>query len=504
MKAETQALLEECRTALLQQSNERIAALLSEWLEGMIGEADMDEELDDLCLLLNYRVQSWGAHTSYATYTSWWEVEGYLDPSAGTFSCTNVASLRQRLLDMPLKQFDLVVELAYQARARGAELEGKPPLPTGPALLREMAAWLANPPPASGHRERRALPRAPVPLESQEERRQREREWATRACQQGYLVMSPNTPQSVIDAFRHWCKEHTHPYLWIKPYSPDQAMLFAQTKTAGDHLGKGVLERFQEQLPALSAPYLIRAQERGYQARLTWLSRRQVALEGILREDMEQAAQEVAVLWTSLLSEERQRAEEQAALLRAALEPMWKRELQQWREAGQPPELPLLPEEVVLPAEWEALFTRDQLAAFLAFLASPARPREPKALLAQQVEERLKTDPAARAQFFEVFRRELAVAPWELEALLECTPTERKRWTEEGKLPVLDRRSFRKTGYRGEYPVFDRRVILSLPRTERDRWRAEHQALVKEHRKAGARAAANRRRAPSSTQVATS
>ena len=88
---------------------------------------------------------------------------------------------------------------------------------------------------------------------------------------------------------------------------------------------------------------------------------------------------------------------------------------------------------------------------------------------------------------------ELAVPPWELEVLLACTPSERKRWTEEGKLPVLDRRSFRKAGSRMEYPVFDRRVILSLPRSELDLWRAEHQALVIEHRKAGARAAAARR-----------
>src|SRR6266700_3081457 len=103
--------------------------------------------------------------------------------------------------------------------------------------------------------------------------------------------------------------------------------------------------------------------------------------------------------------------------------------------------------------------------------------------------------PLARAQFFEVFKRELAVPPWECETLLECTPTERKRWTEEGKLPVLDQRSFRKAGSRMEYPVFDRRVILGLPRAELDLWREEHQAIVKEHRRAGARAAAARRKA---------
>ncbi len=45
-----------------------------------------------------------------------------------------------------------------------------------------------------------------------------------------------------------------------------------------------------------------------------------------------------------------------------------------------------------------------------------------------------------------------------------------------------------------EHPVFDRRIILGLPRAEIDLWRAEYQALVKEHRKAGARAAAAKRK----------
>ena len=63
----------------------------------------------------------------------------------------------------------------------------------------------------------------------------------------------------------------------------------------------------------------------------------------------------------------------------AALEPMWKRDLDRLREPGQQPELPLLTEELVLPTEWDALFTREQLSAFLFFLESPVRPREPNA-----------------------------------------------------------------------------------------------------------------------------
>ncbi len=493
MKAETEALLHQCRTALVQQSDERIAALLAQWFELMIGDEGMDEELDDLCLLLDYHVQSWGAQISYATYTSWWEVEGYLEPSEGTFICADVASLRQRLLDMSIKQFGLVVELAYQARSMVAELEGEPHLPTGLALLREMTVWLAGAMPESEHAERRTLPRTHTRVESKEEWRRREQEQATQASRQGYLVVFPDTSHMVTDAFRHWCKEHAHPYIWIETRGGQQATLRAQTKTVVAREGGAVLARFQEQLPALAAPYIANAQARGYQARMTWISRRQVVLEGMLAEDAEPAAQEVVALWSGIMAEEKQRTAEQQALRLATLEPTWKRELKRLREQGQQLELPLLAEEMVLPTEWGALLTWEQLSAFLAFLELPTRSREPKATLVQRVQERLETDRTARAQFFEVFKRELAVPPWECETLLECTPTERKRWTEEGKLPVLDQRSFRKAGSQMEYPVFDRRVILGLPRAELDLWRAEHQALVKEHRRGGARAAAARR-----------
>lgn len=489
MKTAPKALLQQCRDALLQHSGEHIAALLGHWLEGMIGEEDLEEVLDDLCLLLHFRVLSWGSQHSYATYTSWWEVEGSLEPSEGTFFCAEVASLRQRLLDLPLKQFDLLVELAYQTRAREAELAGEPHPPTGPAGLRELATWLAGPLPAS-LAEQRPLPRTPHPPESPEERRLREQAWADQACQQGFLVRSPDTPQGVLDAFRLWCKAHAHPYFWVEPQGRAQATLRAQArKTVGWREAEALLARFREALPPLCHPYFARAEAQGFQARLIWFSRRHVALEGILAKDAEEAAREAVALWSALLAEERVRRAEQEELRRAELEPLWLRELKRWRDQG-PPDLPALPEEVVLPPEWETLFSRDQLSAFLASLGSPARSRDPKALLVQRALERLATEPTARARFFELFQRELAVPPWELEAALECTPTERKRWTEEGRLPVVERRGFRKPGRTLEYPVFDRRVVLGLSRAELERWRDEHQRLVQAHRRAGAEARA--------------
>src|SRR5262249_5525062 len=157
------------------------------------------------------------------------------------------------------------------------------------------------------------------------------------------------------------------------------------------------------------APYLAHAQVRGYQASLTWISRKQVALERIVAEDTESEARKVVALRAGLLAEERRRPADQEALHRAAPPPMPKREVKRMRGTGEQPELPLLTEVVTLPTEWDILFTREQLSAVLVFLESPARSRDPKAIVVQRVGERLEAGQTTRAQFFEVFKRELAV-----------------------------------------------------------------------------------------------
>ena len=150
---------------------------------------------------------------------------------------------------------------------------------------------------------------------------------------------------------------------------------------------------------------------------------------------------------------------------------------------------------MVLPDEWATLLSKEQLGAFLAFLQLPASSREIKANLVQHLLTRLEADSVARAQFFEVFALELAVPPWELETLLGCTTTERKRWTEEEKLPVLGYGSFRKAGSDHAYPLHDRRVILALTNSEIEAWRVEHQTRVRVRRQAAAQAAAANRKA---------
>src|ERR1700730_9591312 len=104
MKPETERLLQECRAALLQYSNEQINTLFLSWFELMLGEEHMDELLDDLCLLLGYGIHSTYSDQMYVTYTAWWEVEGSADLE-GEFVCLDVEALLQHLIAMPIKQF---------------------------------------------------------------------------------------------------------------------------------------------------------------------------------------------------------------------------------------------------------------------------------------------------------------------------------------------------------------------------------------------------------------
>jgi hypothetical protein len=111
----------------------------------------------------------------------------------------------------------------------------------------------------------------------------------------------------------------------------------AETEALLQECRTALLQQSNERMAALltqwfecmigTAPYLAHAQARDYQASLTWISRRQAALEGIVAEEAEAAAREVVALWAGLLAEERQCEAEQEALRLAALEPMWKGEL---------------------------------------------------------------------------------------------------------------------------------------------------------------------------------
>jgi hypothetical protein len=471
MKPETQALLYQCRTALLQRPDEQVAALLQSWFECMIGDEDLDETLDDLCLLLDYRVSSEGAETSYDTYTSWWEVEGEGGENSGEFRCADVGSLRLRLLDMSAKEFDMLCEVAYQART----FENERSLPTGHAALREFFTWLENEAPGSQLTDQETAQPRLTPQEAVEQ-----------ACQQGYLLITPTINEKISEEFRIWCKHHDQPHIWVERMGPYLRRIYVDTNTLDKRDPHEVYPQLDERLKELITPYLTRDRAAHNQAQFYWITRKRFALEWVPEAEVGKLVHELIDLWIQLSVDARQLAAQREAARLAALEPLWSRKLKRWQTPEQPPELPPLAEAIILPPTWDELFTREELSAFLAYLGQPVRSRDAKATLVQSVQERLESDPVIRAQFFELFKCELAVPPWELETLLACTLTERKRWTEEGRLPILDQRTFRKGGANRVYPVFDRRIILSLTPTDLAQWRAEHQERVKERRKVAA------------------
>ncbi|GCE49161.1 hypothetical protein EI42_05541 [Thermosporothrix hazakensis] len=137
-----------------------------------------------------------------------------------------------------------------------------------------------------------------------------------------------------------------------------------------------------------------------------------------------------------------------------------------------------------------SLLLKEQLCAFLGV---SARKGIYKAELVERVCQLVESDPQEMQRLLAMFPIELAVVPGELEELLHCTATERKRWTREGKLPVLEYREVRISGRMRRFAVHDRREILAITAETVARWREEHAVLIQQRRSAGARSAANRK-----------
>jgi hypothetical protein len=349
-------------------------------------------------------------------------------------------------------------------------------------------------------------------------RRQQAREMAERAQQQGYLLGPFDLPAmgQARAYFREWCQQHGRPYLSVEYRGGLLATVTADTDPVGRALeGQGRLPRgrpypcfapipeLQARLTLLAEEYVNRSNAHQQEVRSRWQGDRQtervVKLKNILAVDAERAALDLLSLWPLALAEYEalRKATMTAASFKASRpaaqpEPVWMTALKRLRSEDAASSLPSLPEPAALPDQLDRLLTKAQIAAFLGL---PANTRESKARLLLDLQAMLAADQPARAQFFEVFVQELAVGPGELETLLACTPSERKRWISDGKLPVLGYRAFRKAGQDLSYPVHDRRCILSLTQVEIAHWRGEHRKLVDLHRKTGAQKAQFSRKA---------
>ncbi len=137
------------------------------------------------------------------------------------------------------------------------------------------------------------------------------------------------------------------------------------------------------------------------------------------------------------------------------------------------------------------MLAKKQLQTFLGLV--PKRKHTKEFLLAL-LQERFAADEQEQNRLLEMYVKELAVGPNELEEILSCTRVERKRWVKEGKLPALEYRAFRVPGHDLSYPVHDRRLILAISALQVTQWREEYAAQVLVRRKEGWCKAAERRK----------
>jgi hypothetical protein len=347
------------------------------------------------------------------------------------------------------------------------------------------------------------------------QQRKIENDLVNRAWQFGYLLLGPDVSNQVLLLVQSKCKKNRRPYITVETRGSQFANIridLCTVRGAFDAEGKlfsgaprptfAPTDSLRQHLMVLTEQYTVRAETAHQEAFVLSLQGEVFELKQVLQVDVPKAVQDFMALWPEILREYEARLEASRVAylarqreLEEARKPTWMKAIARLSAQRQQATCPDLPESVVLPAEWPTLLSKEQLGAFLTFLKRPASSREIKANLVQHLLTCLETDKTAKALLFEVFAFELAVPPWELETLLGCTTTERKRWTEEKKLPVLGYGSFRKAGSDHEYAVYDRRVILTLTSNDIELWRNEHQALVRERRRAAAQAAAAARKA---------
>ena len=80
-------------------------------------------------------------------------------------------------------------------------------------------------------------------------------------------------------------------------------------------------------------------------------------------------------------------------------------------------------------------------------------------------------DEVEEKKFLKRFERETAIYPSQLEEILQCTKTERLRWSKEGKLKIVDKIPFKY----GEFPIFSRyQIRFCITEELINQWREEY------------------------------
>ncbi len=131
-----------------------------------------------------------------------------------------------------------------------------------------------------------------------------------------------------------------------------------------------------------------------------------------------------------------------------------------------------------------AMLSRKDLLNFLGLSQSN---RLKKEQLLAQVQCMVIAGESEVARLLDMFPRELAVNPKELEKTLCCSRVERQRWVKEGKIPILEYRTFHVASRDLCYAVHERRTVMDITPAEIQCWRDEYAAQVRDRRKEGSR-----------------
>ncbi|MFD2672254.1 hypothetical protein [Marinicrinis sediminis] len=123
------------------------------------------------------------------------------------------------------------------------------------------------------------------------------------------------------------------------------------------------------------------------------------------------------------------------------------------------------------------------------FLGFETHTRMSDIKLFEIIQEKCVKDESKLEEFFTQFGLVTGVTPVEFESKYNCTKTERQRWTEENKLPIV---GYKRSQY-GNYPLFNRYYIDRLNKEMIEQWRVAHKQKVSENRKKAVEKAKNTR-----------
>jgi hypothetical protein len=144
-RAEVERMMERVRQALLALTEARLLEIVGTWIEAMLNEEcyDGDDDLDECCLQLGYRVVSGATDRSYPTCSAWWDQEAEVEEPQGA-TLTRVAgdSLHRRIAALSLKDLDRLTEVAFQAKGIEAEVWGTARPPLAPTFFVTLAEEL--------------------------------------------------------------------------------------------------------------------------------------------------------------------------------------------------------------------------------------------------------------------------------------------------------------------------------------------------------------------------